>query len=627
MNWRVCLGSFLIFASPAALAADDPTPAPVTVQQTDQLIDFNNGFVAFTLNKANGVIYSLRPNLNGKFLNVLNENRPAMVFDYDSGITVNGRKAHVSFGSGASHATARLVNSSPESAEMAVAYDPTPDCPFNVEAHYILHRGDHGLYFYLTYAHGPGMLATIMEQTRVVVWTLRGTDTFTNYVVDDARKGPYPAGEVLATPMDTSWLYAFDNQVHSKYDYANFIADDLIHGIAGHGVGLWLIQPGREYVSGGPLRQELTTHQDSPQTLPQNNVVLWMLQGNHFGGADIPIAADEKWTRFYGPAFLYFNSGDTVDAMWTDAKKVAAAEDAKWPYNFIKNDDYPLDRGTVTGQIKVSSGDSAKGAWVVLAYPGDPDWCMSVKGYQFWTKADADGKFTISKVRPGNYSLHVTGGNQFEDYVQDNLTVKAGANNLGTLNWTAITHGQKLWQIGQPDRSSQEFKEGLNYRHFTNYIRYGTDFPNDVTYTVGQSKDNQDWGFAQWGWYMKQPYWSVKFAESKAQTGLATLTLSFAAWDYPRPLDVLLNGQVIAKVSNLKKSGMAIYRSGGQDSLRQTVYLPFDASLIHAGANEMQFALEGARPYDPPSATSPQAVNGIMWDALRLEVDANGKAP
>jgi rhamnogalacturonan endolyase len=210
--------------------------------------------------------------------------------------------------------------------------------------------------------------------------------------------------------------------------------------------------------------------------------------------------------------------------------------------------------------------------------------------------------------------------------MKEGVTVAAGANDLGTLNWTPITHGEKLWQIGVPDRSSQEFKDGLNYRHFDNYIRYGTMFPNDVTYIVGQSKDSEDWNFAQWGWYVKQPYWSIKFDEPKDLSGRGTLTLAFAAWDYPRALQVILNGQNIGSVS-LKKSGMAIYRNGGQDSLRQTVYLTFDASLIKSGTNEVRLALDGAIPFNPANARTPQAVGGLMWDALRMEVDANSKAP
>jgi len=619
----VVLG-LLAVSSVFAAAAPAPATPPVTVTQTEQMIDVSNGQIAVTMSKANGQVYSLRAVVGAGTRELLSPTRQSITYDFDSG---NQAKSHVVFGSGQSHATVRLVNQSPDSAEIAASFDPIDVCPFQVEVHYILRRGDQGVYTFLHYQHGPGNGAVILEQTRAVIWTLRGTDPFTNYVVDDNRKGPYPAGEVLETPMDTSWRYAFDGQVHSKYDYASFMGEDLIHGIAGPGLGLWLITPSREYVNGGPLRQELTTHQDSPTSLPQNNVVLWMVQGNHFGGPDIPIAADETWSRFYGPAFIYVNSAPTVDAMWDDAKKVAAAEDAKWPYTFVKDADYPLDRGTVSGQIKVSTGDSAKNAWVVLANPGDKDWCMSGKSYEFWTKADADGKFTISKVRPGNYTLFVTGGNQFEDFIKDGISVKAGANNVGTLAWAAQTHGSKLWQIGVPDRSSQEFKDGLNYRHFTNYLRYADVFPNDVTYTVGQSRDSDDWNFAMWGWYMKQPNWIVNFDEPKAQSGVATLTLGFAAWDYPRPLDIILNGQKIATVSNLKKSGMAIYRSGGQDSLRQVVYLPFDASLIKAGTNEMQFALEGTRVYDAPSARSPQAVGGLMWDALRLEVDEQARAP
>ncbi len=141
----------------------------------------------------------------------------------------------------------------------------------------------------------------------------------------------------------------------------------------------------------------------------------------------------------------------------------------------------------------------------------------------------------------GKYSLHVCGGNQFEDFFQDNVEVKAGAVDLGVIKWTAITHGKTLWQIGMPDRSTQEFKDGLNYRHFTNLTRYPVSFPNDVTFTIGKSKEAEDWNFAQYQVYVKQPYWSVMFDSAGQQTGKATLTLAFAAYQ-SAILNVSLNG-------------------------------------------------------------------------------------
>ena len=32
-----------------------------------------------------------------------------------------------------------------------------------------------------------------------------------------------------------------------------------------------------------------------------------------------------------------------------------------------------------------------------------------------------------------------------------------------------------------------------------------------MTFTVGKSRESEDWNFAQWGWYVKKPYWSILF--------------------------------------------------------------------------------------------------------------------
>jgi rhamnogalacturonan endolyase len=318
--------------------------------------------------------------------------------------------------------------------------------------------------------------------------------------------------------------------------------------------------------------------------------------------------------------YIYINHGENVDALWADAKKRTAAEEAKWPYAFIKNTDYPLVRGTVTGQVKLADGGSVKDAWVVLTRPGEEDFALSSKGYEFWTKADAEGRFSIGKVRPGTYRLHVSGANQFEDYHHDGVAVTAGGKtDVGTLDWKPVTHGKTLWQIGVADRSTTEFKRGDDVRHYDNFKRYLRDFPNDVTFTIGASTESQDWNFAQWAWYTKQPYWSVLFDAKEAMKGKATLTIGLAASD-EKELTLSLNGKELKKL-NLQVSGAAVYRSGGQDSLRQVFYVPFDAALIHAGRNELRLELPGTIPAAGNEAKRAVDVRAVMYDALRLEVD------
>ena len=588
---------------------------PVHLVEDEARIVVENGLVAFTLDKALGGLSSIRARVDGQERE-LGNGAKAMIYDFD-----NHEKGHLNFGQRDS--VVQVAGATEEAAEVVVRCEPNETCRFAVELHWILRRGDRGFYTYANYRHGRGMPAAVWEQTRAVIRAARGTEVFTHYVPDGRRQRAFPTGRVLDTVFDTTWRYDDghgDSFVQSKYEYASFIGDDLVHGLAGPGVGLWLIAPSRDYVNGGPLRQELTVHQDSPARPPQNNILLWMLQGNHFGGPNMEIAADEEWTRFYGPAMVYINEAPTVAALWADASEKARSEEAKWPYAFIRHPDYPLERGTVSGRLALTDGGGTEGAWVVLAPPDAQDWCMSARGYLAWTRAGADGRFEMTKVRPGRYTLFATGGDQFADFRRENITVHAGANALGTLDWHPVTHGRTLWQIGRPDRSTQEFANGQDYRHFTNHLRYAENFPHDVTFTIGQSREDRDWNFSQWGWYRERPWWAVRFKEPRAGKGTGTLTLAFAAFDYPRGLRVRLNGREIGTV-NLKKSGMAAYRCGGQDSLRQTVTLEFDAALIGARMNELQLEPAGAVPFSPENDSGPAQLGAVMYDALRLEVD------
>jgi rhamnogalacturonan endolyase len=577
---------------------------PVVATDSGNLIQMNNGLVGITLDKRSGDLNSIRCLTRDPPLE-LGNGKNAMYFDFDG---TNGHQHP------ADANAATLIHSDAESAEAVVPCQASEKFPFHTEVHYILRRGISGFYVYVLYKHGPGMGAVDLGQTRTVVRTAPGEKIFTNHIVDDQRMGTFPTGKEVETLQDTTWRFD-DGRIYTKYDNCAFIGDDIVYGMAGHGVGMWMVQPSREYVNGGPLRQELTVHLDG--------ILLWMLQGGHFGGADIELTDGQPWTRFYGPAMVYINQGNSLEDMWHDAQRQAQVQQDQWPYRFINSEDYPLARGTVRGTVRLTDGSSAKDAWVVLAYPGDKDWCQSSLGYMFWTKADEQGRFSLTNVRPGEYCLFVSGANQFEDFRQDHVKVAANATTeLGTLDWQPVTHGKTLWQIGVADRSTREFKGGDDVRHYSNFIRYGKDFPDDVTFVIGKSDPARDWNFAQWGWYMKRPYWRIQFDEPAALSGNATLTLGFASWNYPHGLVVKVNGQAVGETIKLKKSGAAGYRSGGQDSLYQLVYVPFDAGLIKAGTNEITLGLVGAVPFADPDAARPGRIGDVMYDAIRLEVDS-----
>jgi rhamnogalacturonan endolyase len=596
----------LVFLCQTALAGIPELSAPVKITEGADQFVMGNGIVSLTFAAKSKDITSIKYRMNGRDWE-LGDGKAAMYFDANLGGGVRPDYFHP-----LSQLDSRLgvVFSGPDSAEVAAVSEPTPFFPFHTEVHWILTRDTPGFYVYVIFKHGPGMAAASLTQSRMVIKGVPGTRIFTHHIVDDLRKGPFPTGKIVGTVQDATFRYA-DETIYTKYDNSAFVADDLVHGMTGNGVGVWMIMPGREYVNGGPWHQDLTVHMD--------NVLLWMFQSTHFGAGAINLNADQKWNLFYGPAFVYFNQGDVIDALWQDAKIRAVNEETRWPYALVNNPDYPVVRGTVVGRIKLSNGDSTQGAWAVLAPPGTKDWCQSAGGYTFWTRTDDPGHFVIPKVRPGSYTLFVSGANQFMDYRKDGVQVGPGKiTDLGTLTWKPVTHGRTLWQIGVADRSTAEFKDGNNVRHYDNFIRYAREFPDDVNFTIAQSEADKDWNFAQWGWYNKNPYWTIVFDESKALSGRATLTIGVCS-SSNRRLQVKANGREIG-VINLPKTGAAPYRSGGQDSQYHVYTLPFNANWLKAGTNEITLGLAGAVPFANPEAARPARIGAVMYDAIRLEV-------
>jgi rhamnogalacturonan endolyase len=643
MRWLNPWLWWLMAASSPAFAADSP---PATVTDTGTTFVLDNGLISLTLAKKgaqrgdgqparNGEGLSIKFKANGQETELSNRNR-AFYFD------IGGDRIYP-----VANADGQILNPGPDLAEVAYIAEPG-DLPFHVELHVVMPRGEHGFYLYAVYRHDATMPAGSISETRFVLVGAPGTAIFTNHVVDDDRKGPFTTSTMVRQLENVTTLRE-DGGIYTKYNNAAYNFDHHVHGLAGHGFGMWMIIPSNEAIGGGPFKQELTVQMD--------NTLLAMLVGRDFSTRGLRFADGEIWSKLYGPVFVYFNQGGSVDALWTDAKNRAAAEIAKWPYAWLKNPDYPLDRGAVNGHLTMADGaslppaplyrdagdkfsltDGANGTWAILS-PVNEAWAQVLKGYDYWAQVDAQGNFSIPNVRPGPYQLTFIGGNQFEELRLNNpVQISAGLNNVGDIVWHPVRHGQTLWQIGIADRLAFEFKNGDNYRHFENFINYLKDFPNDVTFVVGQSKESQDWNFAQFAVYNKKPYWTIQFDEPQPLKGTATLTIGFTSVD-PRnsgPTDpttgerltdfqVKVNGKQISDVQ-LPRTGTAGYRSGSSDSNYSVVYLPFDASLLKAGANEITLGFANAQPApaDPLSIGVPAEV---MYDALRLEVDPSATPP
>lgn len=195
----------------------------------------------------------------------------------------------------------------------------------------------------------------------------------------------------------------------------------------------------------------------------------------------------------------------------------------KWPYDFIASEDFPpsKQRGSVGGRLLVleryvsNATISAEGAYVGLAAPGEAgSWQLESKGYQFWTKTDEGGNFTINGIRPGDYNLYAWVPGFIGDYKFTSvININSGSNiDIGDLVYEAPRNGSTLWEIGFPDRSAAEFyipdanPKYINklylkqerYRQYGLWERYAELYPKaDLVFTVGKSNHTTDWFFAQ----------------------------------------------------------------------------------------------------------------------------------
>jgi rhamnogalacturonan endolyase len=296
-------------------------------------------------------------------------------------------------------------------------------------------------------------------------------------------------------------------------------------------------------------------------------------------------------------------------------------------------------------------------------------WIHEARYYQFFNDGTDDGKFAITKVIPGKYTLHATADGVLGDFAQADITVEPGKTiDLGKLDWKPVRFGKQVWEIGTPDRAADEFLkgEGRSAWLWGWDLRYALLFPSGLTYTVGKSDPKKDWFFEevptatnlsfvnpaakdpanQWyGWVKaesltqypqtdqsgpwkvygrgKETVWTIKFNMPKAEHGMAALRVALAGENNLRGgLPIAVNGQSVGALGdgsnpdNPRLINTDAIRYNTDKGLWQQRTLKFDASLLKAGENTMTFTVPAG-----------EVSSGVVWDYLRLELDENGTAP
>ncbi|MGC4104314.1 polysaccharide lyase family protein [Ferruginibacter sp.] len=463
---------------------------------------------------------------------------------------------------------------------------------FQYDLHYILRSGDAGVYCFLEETHRAGDSTGDYGQTR---WGIRADENLFDYhLVRDSIQGPMPKMAELKDPIQ-DWTYRLpDSTYYTKYDYADYIEDRYVHGMAGQksGLGIFVINPSHEYLNGGPTKQYQDVHSDP--------FLINMFNCGHFLSdvrkGDNKIDGD--WRKLNGPFFLFITEGKDIAAIWKTAKQRAVTEKAQWPYKWMQHADYPLLRGQASGQLMINGQPAAPGTHIVLADKGY-DWQAQSRGYIYYTKTNSEGKFVVNNIRPGKYSLYAYGSNQTEEFVKNNVSISADiVTVMGKLKWEPKNNGEKLWQIGIADRKTTGFKLADSKRNYAVFLQP----PAELNYTIGTSKENNDWYYAQ----TKEGNWNILFTNNKTYTDSATLTIAVAGCARNPQLDVVVNGTVI---SSLRMGNDAsVYRSAIAGGYYQLKELKFPAALLQTGENKITLNLRSVK-----------LGAGIMYDAIKLE--------
>jgi rhamnogalacturonan endolyase len=419
---------------------------------------------------------------------------------------------------------------------------------------------------------------------------------------------------------------------------------------------------------------------------------MWL--GSHYGGSSLVVAQGESWNKVVGPFVIYCNatngeglaSGEAstgVDALhsglWQDALRFARHEAARWPYDWVNDSGYPLaaERGAVAGRVTVRDAFDPNLRWSNMwvgatapdylppelrsgtrtgtslantvapdrldrvigrgGFPLEVDWQRDAKFYQFWTRADAEGRFKLPSVRPGDYTLRVIADGIIGEATMPNIHVAAGQTvDLGKVRWQPARFGRTLWEIGVPDRTAREFRHGDHYWQWGLYFNYPREFPKDVNFVIGKSDWRKDWNYVQpprietgsvpsareagetsddspqlparLGRDAVRPTtWAIHFEMPRAVRGQATLRLAFCGTHQGCNVDVSLNGEELGETGPLPSTS-AMQRDGIRAFWIEKC-LTFDAALLKRGHNMIQL-----------HSRAQSWSQGVMYDCVRLEL-------
>ncbi|KAM7489118.1 hypothetical protein LguiB_026602 [Lonicera macranthoides] len=546
---------------------------PVRLRMLDKHVVMSNGLVSVTLSNPIGMVTEIE---YGGINNLLERNKEKNRGYWDVVWSDPNHPRNFLFQFDGTQFRVIVENENHVEVSFSRTWDGGDGFPLNSDKRYVMLRGCPGLYTYNILERPKGWPDVDVIQSRLA---FKLQDRLFHYMAisDDRQKiMPSPWDRQMGTPLaygEAVLLTKSENpsligQVDDKYQFSFDNKDNRVHGWISSNphVGFWVILPSDESRSGGPLKQELSSH-TGPTTLAT-------FFSGHYAGPDLnmKLRNGEPFKKVYGPVFVYLNKASQNDdhqKLWTDAKEQLAIETRSWPYDFALSKDHPHpdQRGTVTGRLLVRDryinhrSMSASSAYVGLAPPGAAgSWQRDTKGYQYWNKTNDGGYFFIRGIRPGTYNLYAWVPGFIGDfrYNADVTITPGGEIKLDDLVYEPPRNGPTLWEIGIPDRTAAEFyvpdpKHSLRtqltlrsnnlqkFRQYGLWERYTDKYPNeDLVYDVGRSNYRTDWFFAhvnrKVGNNTYEPTtWRIDFdLENVAPRGTYTFRLALASANQAR---------------------------------------------------------------------------------------------
>jgi hypothetical protein len=498
----------------------------------------------------------------------------------------------------------------------------------DVDIHYVLKKGDAGLYTYSILKHKATYPDFDMGSWRQVLWI---DNSVTDRIcVNDLKTWDMPQPTDTWSPTSIAEIIKIESGVRAgKYDGKYQFSESLYslkaygHSTNKNSLGIWAVTGNHEYFSGGPTSQDLNS---------AAGIIHILMNGVHYNSIGFQVPQGEEWSKIYGPYLIYANQKATATANWDDAKARAAQDATEWPFSWLTNTpEYPLadGRGNITGNFAITDPSKTDvnggGAWIgvtKLSPDSGGNWQFEEENYQYWVQTDASGNFNIKNVRPGTYTLFAYKDGTTGEYRQETVVVTAAnTTNIGNINWVIPrNNGKLIFEIGVPDRTAAEYKFG-DFDYCEGFVenKFAATFANPIEYNV----EDKNWATALS--YVHSGYfntdgtrsvwdWNVNFTLTGTipTTGNAKLTIAYASSDHAQNW-IFANGSRITP-----SSGYYPPNGGGNAFLRQSNHAKYGLatfdipySKLKTGKNTIKLQM--------PSTSS--GSNHVMYDYISLEGD------